>query len=194
MPHASGYMCCHAWPEVNGFDHHQLLSCHSVGAQEADDIAYNKDTSKGPVFQPPKNDYAETFKLGAKDSKDRKQYDTGQHTAWATCVHPRHEHGYVGGLTVSVLSQLVNAVQQSAGLSPPITALTLACSVVDGLFLPAAAALLFMCVAADSAFFWADGANTSAITGHWLDIARQVRQGHHTHTSHASCSAVRHAL
>lgn len=29
--------------------------------------------------------------------------------------------------------------------------------------------------AADSAFFWADGANTSAITGHWLDIAREVR-------------------
>jgi len=26
----------------------------------------------------------------------------------------------------------------------------------------------------DSAFFWADGANTSAISGHWLDIAREV--------------------
>jgi hypothetical protein len=32
--------------------------------------------------------------------------------------------------------------------------------------------------AADSAFFWADGANTSAITGHWLDIAREVSMPH----------------
>lgn len=27
----------------------------------------------------------------------------------------------------------------------------------------------------ESALFWADGANTSAISGHWLDIAAKVR-------------------
>jgi hypothetical protein len=37
------------------------------------------------------------------------------------------------------------------------------------------------CWPAESAYFWADGANTSAITGHWLDVAREVR---HTCTSH----------
>lgn len=48
--------------------------------QESDSIANNKDTSKGPVFQPAKTDYADTFKLGSKDSKDRSQYDTGGYT------------------------------------------------------------------------------------------------------------------
>jgi hypothetical protein len=33
--------------------------------------------------------------------------------------------------------------------------------------------------AADSAFFWAAGANTSGITGAWLDIAREVRLAAH---------------
>lgn len=33
------------------------------------------------------------------------------------------------------------------------------------------------CPPAESAYFWADGSNTSAITGHWLDIAREVKHG-----------------
>lgn len=32
------------------------------------------------MFQPAKTDYADTFKLGSKDSKDRSQYDTGGYT------------------------------------------------------------------------------------------------------------------
>lgn len=37
----------------------------------------NTDPSKGPVFRPSKTDYKETFTKGAKDSKDRTQYETG---------------------------------------------------------------------------------------------------------------------
>jgi hypothetical protein len=45
------------------------------------------------------------------------------------------------------------------------------------LVFPASAAVHpVLCCAADSAFFWAAGANTSGITGAWLDIAREVRQ------------------
>jgi hypothetical protein len=29
------------------------------------------------VFQPPRNDYQETFRLGERNSTERKQYDTG---------------------------------------------------------------------------------------------------------------------
>jgi hypothetical protein len=57
-----------------------LLLTYNPGAwyiQETDDIVSNKDKSNGPVFQPPRNDYAQTVKVGAKNSKDRSQYDTG---------------------------------------------------------------------------------------------------------------------
>lgn len=37
----------------------------------------NTDPSKGPVFRPSKTDYKDTFTKGAKDSKDRTQYETG---------------------------------------------------------------------------------------------------------------------
>lgn len=36
-----------------------------------------QDASAGPVFQPAKDDYAQTYELGSKASKTRKQYDTG---------------------------------------------------------------------------------------------------------------------
>jgi hypothetical protein len=56
--------------------------------QETDDIAFNKEAARGPIFQPAKNDYAETFLAGAKDSKDRTQYDTGKHhVAPCGCLH-----------------------------------------------------------------------------------------------------------
>lgn len=58
----------------------QLASATPFVASDVDitAIVYNKDPSKGPVFQPPKNDYAKTYELGAKNSKTRKQYDTGR--------------------------------------------------------------------------------------------------------------------
>ena len=65
-------------------------------------ITGNKDSKKGPVFQPQRNDYQATYELGAKGSTKRTQYQT------------------------------------------------------------------------DSAWFWAQGANTSTIAGQWLEIARQV--------------------
>lgn len=70
--------------------------------EEKDAIVANTDPSKGPVFRPSRTDYKDTFTKGAKDSKDRTQYET------------------------------------------------------------------------DSVFFWAAGANTSAIPGYWLTIAREV--------------------
>lgn len=58
----------------------QLASATPFVASDQDisAIVSNKDPSKGPVFQPPKNDYAKTFELGSKNSKTRKQYDTGE--------------------------------------------------------------------------------------------------------------------
>lgn len=65
----------------------------SCDQQETDDIAFNKDNAKGPIFQPAKNDYAETFKAGAKDSKDRAQYDTGKpHTVTLRQILPGQCH------------------------------------------------------------------------------------------------------
>lgn len=51
--------------------------------QETEDIAFNKDSSKGPVFKPARDDYKDTFLLGAKDSKQRSQYDTDSAFFWA---------------------------------------------------------------------------------------------------------------
>lgn len=44
---------------------------------------------------------------------------------------------------------------------------------------------------ADSAWFWADGANTSAITGHFLDIAREVRGRAECCSNASTCAASR---
>lgn len=50
-----------------------------VGDTYIDAVVNNNNTANGPVFQPPKNDYAQTYELGRKDSKTRKQYDTGEY-------------------------------------------------------------------------------------------------------------------
>ncbi|WIA08243.1 hypothetical protein OEZ85_007688 [Tetradesmus obliquus] len=54
-----------------------------VPQQQVDAVAYNKDASAGPVFQPAKDDYAQTYELGSKASKTRKQYDTDSAFFWA---------------------------------------------------------------------------------------------------------------
>jgi hypothetical protein len=41
--------------------------------EEADQIAYNKDPKKGPVFEPSHEDYLATVDLGRKDSVNRTQ-------------------------------------------------------------------------------------------------------------------------
>lgn len=63
---------------------HSTVLCHLI-SQESEDIAFNKDASKGPVFKPAKTDYKDTFLLGSKNSKQRSQYDTGQSCA-CTCT------------------------------------------------------------------------------------------------------------
>lgn len=52
-------------------------SCTCRLSQERDRLVANTDPSKGPVFRPSKADYKDTFTKGAKDSKDRTQYETG---------------------------------------------------------------------------------------------------------------------
>lgn len=128
--------------------HH--TSTQHTHQQEAEAIAFNRDAKAGPVFVPAKDDYQETFKLGAKDSKERSKYDTGEGagreggTAWDTrctcvvCAHAREEA--VGGSAC-----VCQAQSDLCDLRLPFC------------FLPA-----------DSAFFWADPANTSAITGELL--------------------------
>lgn len=44
--------------------------------EEADQIAYNKDPNKGPVFEPSHDDYLATVDLGRKDSLNRTQVRT----------------------------------------------------------------------------------------------------------------------
>jgi hypothetical protein len=44
--------------------------------EEADQIAYNKDPKKGPVFEPSHEDYLATVDLGRKDSVNRTQVRT----------------------------------------------------------------------------------------------------------------------
>lgn len=57
----------------------QLASATPFTATDTELLAIvdNSDPAKGPVFQPPKNDYAKTYEFGAKKSAKRKQYDTG---------------------------------------------------------------------------------------------------------------------
>lgn len=71
-------------------------------SEESDSIAYNKDAKKGPVFQTPRNDYQDTYKFGSRNSKDRKQYDTGEPAdvshlggfvcPWLLCMGPQQTH------------------------------------------------------------------------------------------------------
>lgn len=67
--------------------------------QEVEAIAANTDPAKGPVFRPSRADYRDTFTLGAKDSKQRSQYDTGG--CWAGAIHVGHSISscrfYAGG-------------------------------------------------------------------------------------------------
>lgn len=58
-----------------------------VGDAYIDAVVYNNNTANGPVFQPPKNDYTQTYELGRRDSKTRKQYDTGEHHLKLCCLH-----------------------------------------------------------------------------------------------------------
>jgi hypothetical protein len=53
-----------------------------------------QDASSGPVFQPPKDDYAKTFELGSKNSKTRKQYDTGRTDRQQTLLYGTAVHYY----------------------------------------------------------------------------------------------------
>lgn len=50
-----------------------------IRMQEVEAITTNTDKAQGPVFKPSRTDYQDTFTLGAKDSKQRTQYDTGVH-------------------------------------------------------------------------------------------------------------------
>lgn len=66
--------------------------CLCLCVQERDDLAGNTDPSKGPVFRPPKDyqeGYQEAFVKGAKNSKQRTQYDTGKVNLVCT-IHTRH--------------------------------------------------------------------------------------------------------
>jgi hypothetical protein len=51
----------------------------------------NTDPSKGPVFRPSRTDYKETFTKGAKDSKDRTQYETGRRAVSAKTADCREQ-------------------------------------------------------------------------------------------------------
>jgi hypothetical protein len=70
-----------------------------LSLQEVDAITSNTDKSAGPVFKPSRTDYQDTFTLGAKDSKQRTQYDTGAyadpdlHSRRATLCRAVHAKG-----------------------------------------------------------------------------------------------------
>ncbi|WIA40182.1 hypothetical protein OEZ86_013574 [Tetradesmus obliquus] len=51
--------------------------------EEADQIAYNKDPNKGPVFEPSHDDYLATVDLGRKDSLNRTQEQTDIAWFWS---------------------------------------------------------------------------------------------------------------
>lgn len=71
---------------------HALITHRSVPVtvhtQEVDAIAANTDKAQGPVFRPSRTDYQDTFTLGAKDSKQRTQYDTGAYPVQCCTVTP----------------------------------------------------------------------------------------------------------
>lgn len=95
---------------------------------EADNIAYNKDAKKGPVFKPSHDDYRETVDLGAANSKSRTQNQTNIALFWALAGNTSAVSGFwfdigreVGSRASNVCTAVQLAVTPPVGIAPIAT-------------------------------------------------------------------------